>query len=329
MSFKNCKIIGTGADSDAYHAVNAKRPRGESGWIVTSGMLREFANCPSRWLAGYQPPGSDAKDFGSLLDLLVLTPSKFDAKYKVRPAMYQNEKGEEKEWNNNSGVCKAWNAEAKAEGREPLKQAELVEAQAASARLKADAILKAFADASEKQLWVSGEWHDKPTGLVIPVQALIDYVPRADTEFRQSIGDLKTTRSAKPHVWSRYSSQRGYHLQGAFYIEMLNAATGEERDTFCHVLVENFPPFQTGRSMVSLQKLEYGRALYQAHLANYAQCLKSGVWPDYQSGPDVIDGWSVDIASRWDEMEVMAAMGQIAAPADLPPETEEELDLIP
>ena len=323
--FKNCTIRGRDCDAEEYHK-RAQDPVGEPSKVVTSGFLRDFAHCPARVKAGYVPPESDAKDFGSLFDVLAITPMQFDKKYAVRPETYTHAKDGVKEWNNNATVCKEWNAAAEAEGRKPLKKAEFTEAQAAVQRLQSDAILSAFMAQSNRQTWIQGEWLDGATGLSIPVQALVDLAPGMDSEFAACLGDVKTTRSAAPHVWSRYSSQRGYHVQAALYLGMWNAATGEARDTFCHILIENYPPYQTGRSMLSQQKLEYGRILYRAFLAQYAQCLKTGVWPDYQTGPNVIQGWSLDNATKWDEMEAARALeGETAAepPIDEPAEMEE------
>src|SRR5208283_4381679 len=83
-------------------------------------------------------------------------------------------------------------------------------------RLLSDAYLFTYLEASDKQVWVRGEWKDDATGLVIPTKCLLDCVPRVGTKFEFSAGDLKTTRSAHPAIWSRYSLQRGYHLQAAF-----------------------------------------------------------------------------------------------------------------
>jgi hypothetical protein len=307
MSFTDCKLRGCEVNPADYHEGNGAK-RGDKDFEASASMLREFGVCAARWKAGYVPPESDAKDWGAMLDCLYLTPQRWDKAYAVRPETYSGKDGEKKTWNNNATVCREWNDAAEAEGRKPIKKAELAEVQAAVARLKADKILSAFHAASKKQVWLTGLWNDDATGLSVPVKALVDLAPGKDSEFAQCLGDLKSTRSALPPVWSRYSSQRKYHLQAALYLDLWNAATGEARDSWCFVLVENFTPHQTGRVILSQQKLEFGRILYQSYLARYAQCVKTGIWPDYQTGPGVIQGWSVDDASRWDEMEAAAAM---------------------
>jgi hypothetical protein len=303
MSFQNCKIRGIGVNPISYHG-DKPFERGNPAYVISPSTLREIGHCPARWLAGYEPPPSEAKEWGSLLDCLVLTPGDFDARYAVRPLTFPDAKGQPST-SGNTTACKAWVAEQEEAGREIVKADDLAEVKKAIAKIHADDILHRFLQASDKQVWVVGEWLDEKTGLVIPCQCLIDLVPRKDSEFAQSAGDLKSTRSAAPFVFESFSRQRGYHVQAAFDLDILNAATGEERDTWCFVLSENYPPYQTGRMICELVKVNIGRQLYRLHLGRYAQCLKTGVWPDYQAGPGTIQGWSIDHASKLDEMELV------------------------
>lgn len=316
MSFRNVKIVGIGVDPALYHAPQTAI-RGDRHFIVSPSMLREFGQCPARWLAGYRAPDSDAKDYGSLLDCLTLTPGDFSKRYAIQPPNYKSEKGD-KPWHNGATVCKEWNAGQEALGKKIVTEAELAEVHEALARLQQDNILDAFGDASDKQVHLSGEWLDAEAGLVIPCRCLIDYVPRTDTEFAECAGDLKTTRSAHPLAWQKWSSQRGYHLQGAFDLDMLNALPdAPRRDKWCFVVQENYPPWQTARRMLDEGKLNIGRVMYQALLARYARCLATGVWEDYDpGGPDCPQGWRLDYATKWDEMEAMAIMPELVVPPD-------------
>ena len=86
---------------------------------------------------------------------------------------------------------------------------------------------------------------------------------------------------------------------------------------------------QTGRSLVSLQKLEYGRMIYRAYLARYAECLSTGIWPDYNAHKGNLAGWSLDEGSRWDEMEAQAAVESMLPELDEEETPEEEGENIP
>lgn len=309
MSFQNCKITGKSVSSDAYH--QQKFERGDPRLPVSPSMLKSFAHCPSRWMAGYESAESDAKDFGSLLDTLVLTPEAFQDRYAVQPAEYTNEKGDKKTWHNGAGFCKEWNEHQAAGGRKITNTKDLLEAQIASKRIMADEILAGFINDSDKQVLVEGEWHDEKTGLIIPVRCLIDLVPRLDTEFRKCLGDLKSTRSAALMAFQRDVFRLGYHLQAAFDLDLYGAATGEERLTWCFAVQENYPPYEIGRRMLSGGEqvqgsyVELGRVQYRRMLAQYARCLKTGKWPSYDDSDESSDGWSVCAAEPWMENQVL------------------------
>ncbi len=295
MPFTNTKIIGKSVDPVEYHKQNARR--GSAEFKVSPSSLREFGRCPARWLAGYEPPGSGAKETGNLFDCLALTPDQFANRYAVHPSEYPatpKRKGDVKvmkPWNSNADYCRAWNE--RQGDREILSEAEVFEAQAAIAKLNADPTIRDFFEASDRQVLVEGEWQDEDSGLTVPVRCLIDLVPRVDTEFAKSMGDLKTTRHAALMPWQRDCFTFGYHVQAAFDIDLYVAATGEDRTDWCFILQESFAPWQTGKRLLSTAFLELGRAEYRRLLGNYAHCLKSGFWPGYDDTDESTQGWSI------------------------------------
>lgn len=317
----NAEIVAVGANVDDYHN-NGDIKRGHPDYAMSSGALREFRRCPARWQKGYQPPETDSKSFGSLLDCLVLTPEQFDLRYAVRPSTYRNEKGEEKPFNLNATACKEWVA---SQGNvEIIHRDDLAEAQAARDSLTADTIIRAFIICSDTQVHIKAEWKDKETGLVVPVKALLDLVPHKDSTFSKSFGDLKTTRNAALMPWTRWCFQAGYHQQMAFYGDMLRAATGEDRVNACFLLVENYPPFQTAKRFLSEDFLEIGRLEYQSALKLYCACLKEGRWLSYDDNDENCDGWSLVSHLPWMSIE------EQFSPKFIPPEPVEETeDIVP
>lgn len=276
--FKNCKIEAIGVNSDSYHAQEAAR--GTTTHFMSPSSLKLFAECPSRWRAGYKPPESDAKSWGSLLDTILLTPNQFEGRYAVKPSTYPDAKtGESKPFNMNSTWCKAW-VEEQGE-KEVISTKDLIEAQSAVKRLKSDETINSFLETCETQVHVTGEYHDKATGLIIPVQCLIDCVPDKNSEFQKSLGDLKSTRNAGQRPFSRWCFTAGYHIQAAFDLALYCAATGEDRVDWIFIVQENYAPYETGRRLLSQDFLDIGRAAYQNALLRYARCLKSGIWSGY------------------------------------------------
>jgi hypothetical protein len=321
---KNCQIAGVGVNPEIYHKQSDER--GTGGFVMSSSHLREFARCPSRWRAGYEMKESDALEFGSLVDTLALTPSQFKDRYVMQPDTYTNEKGDVKPWSNNATVCREWNEDHA--NKVILKQKDLAEAQKAVASLKSDEVIASFLEASNTQAYVTGEWHDETHDLVIAVKALLDLVPRNDSEFYKSLCDLKTTKNASPGAWTRWCFQAQYHVQAALFFDLYVAATGEDRCNYGFILVENYPPYQTGKRILSLDFLELGRLQYRTMLKNYAWCVKNQKFPDYDQTDESVQGWSIVRPEPFMEGQVMFAP-KFSDDAEPEQQPEENPDLIP
>ena len=292
--FQNCKVVGVGVNSETYHS--QKGERGSKDFIMSPSALKAFAECPSRWRAGYESPDSEAKQFGSLLDCLFLTPDQFKGRYAVKPATYKDAKsGDDKPWNGNSNVCKEWLADH--DGFNIVSGAELTNAENAVNRLLSDETISSYHKASDKQVHVAGEWLDAKTGLIIPVQCLIDFVPRKDSEFQKSLGDLKSTRNAGQRPFSRWCFTAGYHIQAAFDLALYTAATGEDRCEWIFILQENYAPFETGRRLLGQDFLDIGRQSFTYALEKYVRCLKTGEWTGY----DPSEEFSLVVPEVWME----------------------------
>ncbi len=319
------KLQGVGVDSRKYHADNAKR--GEKNFQMSPSALKEFVRCPARWVKGYSSPDSSAKDFGKLLDCMLLTPGDFDSHYAIQPAEYRSKTGELKPWNNNADACRAWHAEQA--GKEVISSQEFKNAGAALDSILADETLAAFVQACLTQVMVTGVWQDKDTGIEVPVRCLIDMVPRVASEFAKCLGDVKTTRNAGLEPFSRFAYAMDYHVQAAFDTDLYVAATGEDRNTWCMVLVENYAPWQSAKRMLSQDFMDLGRSDYRRALALYCRCLKAGFWPGYDDTDEAVQGWSIVAPDPW--MANKAAFApKTMVTADGSHETnDEQVDLIP
>lgn len=303
MSFKNAHIVGRNIDSTVYHEITVER--GSPDHPVSPSMLKLFGGNAKKWRDGYEPKTTKTKDWGNLLDCLLLTPNQFKVRYAVQPETYEDEKtGEVKEWNNRARVCKEWCEDH--EGKEIISFDTHKHASAAILKLREDLTVRAFVDASEKQVWVAGEWHDEATKLVIPVRCLIDLEPKYDSEFGKCLGDLKSTRSAALRPFLRDAYTYGHHIQAAFDMDLYRAALpDEDRNTWCLVVQENYEPWMVGRRMMTDDPsqpenfLDLGRVTYKRLLANYCFCLKHDRWPDYDSHENAVQGWSLMNAESW------------------------------
>jgi hypothetical protein len=293
--FINAKIIGANIDPQVYHQQDGVR--GQKDYVMSRSELCTFAECPSKWIEGATSKDTDATEWGTLMDTMLAGKEAVEKHYIVRPSAYTNEKKETKDWNWNANACKAWREE-NAKGRKILAPEEWQEAQQAFERLMADKEIADLLACSEISVMVVAEYHDKATGLIIPVKILIDILPARESRFGNCIDDSKTARSAVPRDWVRAVYEHDYHTQGALYIDVYNAATGEMRDTFSHVVQENTFPWQPARRFLSQEYLQLGRLAYLDALKRYCQCLAENRWPSWDDDGEY-NGWTIVEPEPW------------------------------
>lgn len=295
-TFQNAKIVAANVDPAVYHRQEFER--GHPQFVMSRGNLMEMLNCASRWRAGFESAGSTSTKWGEAADCYVLNPEEFADRFIVAPETYPDSKtGEQKPWTMRSNFCKDW---AKQNSNKIIVKAEYQdELETARVELLRDHRIAELLRCSKKQVHVMGEYLDADTKLVIPVKALIDLVPDVNSPFGNSLADYKTCRNAHPSAWGKSVFIYHYDAQAALYLALYTAATGEDRNTFYHVLQENFAPFTTARRMCSEDFMEIGRMKYLIALKHYAQCLARNKWPGYDESDQAINGWLPTKPSLW------------------------------
>lgn len=294
--FKNAKVVATGVDPECYHRQDPGVTRGDAAFVMGSGALRTFAQCPSRWRRGYSPKDTDATDYGSMIDCRVLDSKRFSEVYVVAPETYLadgRKRGDpqiEKPWNRNATACKEW--EASQNGKIVIKTEERDECETAFQRLISDVQIAAVLRDSDKQVMAVAEYHDRATDIVVSVKILIDILPTLSSSYAKMLFDLKTSVSADPALWPKFVFQRGYHWQAAMYLDVYTAATGEDRLEFGHIVQENYSPFECSKMVLSQEFMLLGRESYVGALRKYCQCLATGEWPSYPPSKMCLNSWN-------------------------------------
>jgi hypothetical protein len=315
----HAKLVAADYDSDAYHKASGER--GKTDYTMSRSALCEFNRCPSRWKAGYQGKDSDATDYGSLIDCLALSRKRFDEKFAVKPTTYIDVKsGEVKKWNGNSKVCQDWLCEIGT--KTPVSGEDFNLALVAVKRLSDDSSIRDYFASSQRQVYCCAVWQD-PIGVSVPLKILIDLAPdKLHTEYGKTLGDFKTARNAGNRQWAKQVNDYGYHVQAALYLDVFNAATGEQRNDFRHVIQENVHPYQTAKRYLAREWIIEGRRAYQSALSFYAACLKSNTWPDYDHSANMhINGWACVEQEAW--------MVKNADLPPLPPQPDDDQGIIP
>ncbi len=311
--FTNAKITGENIDPAVYHKQLPGIERGHKDFVMSRSELVLFASNNNRWINGYTPAESDAKDNGSMIDTYLLDRPRFNKQYILTPETCTATKlckavkegkyreGEQMPWNNQLGECKEWKAQKEEEGFTVISRDQMQDCVDAEKRIMDDPILGEFIDCSKKSVMIHAEFNDKKTGLIIPCKFLLDLVPdKNHPKFGKDIGDLKTSRDGAPRGWAKMVNKYFYHWQGSMFRHAYVAATGEDRTDFAHVVQENVFPFQPGRRKISAWWLNFAALYYTAALRDYAQCLASGVWPSWDDNPiTTVNGWTVVEPEPW------------------------------
>ena len=100
--------------------------------------------------------------------------------------------------------------------------------------------------------------------------------------------DLKTTRSVQTRSISKSMHDYRYHVQNAFYFDVLRAE-GIDIEGFVFIFVETSPPYDVNVCMLTDDAIELGRNLYKRDIETYKQCLESDKWPGVSDTVTEID----------------------------------------
>jgi exodeoxyribonuclease VIII len=142
---------------------------------------------------------------------------------------------------------------------------------------------------------VTAIWTDRSTGL--RCKARIDrWVPD------RAIIDVKTSRDASPHGFSRSIANFRYHIQAAWYLRAIEQTAGETRP-FLFAAIESEAPFAAALYEMDLADLRHASELIDRTLRMLADTQPTlGLWPSYQPDgkmqPICLPGWATSTESR-------------------------------
>lgn len=111
--------------------------------------------------------------------------------------------------------------------------------------------------------------------------------------------DYKTCASAEPDAVSRAIRDRAYHQQDALYIDGIWAALAPADVRFIFVFQSKTAPYLVTVRELADQDRDIGRARNRRALQIYADCERSGIWPDWTGPVDTIPTISMP---SWDVM---------------------------
>lgn len=300
--FSGGKIIGANTPPKVYHDTGGKR--GDKDFVMSRSELMLFDHCPARWLAGYKHKNTEEMDWGTLLDAMVLNADRFWDDWAITPATYtapgkkKDDPPEEKSWNRNANFCREWETAVEKSGKEIVKREHYGMATEARDVILSDDRCKNLIENSQHQVMSIAQYHDQETGIDLGFKLLIDMLPAESSFWGQGLADLKSTGSGDERKWRNHVFDFGLHVQAACYLDAYNAITGDARDTFYHIVQENYTPWHCEIRMLSAEFLAIARQRYVRALKRYCQCLATNQWPGYECR-EVIKGIGVIGPEPW------------------------------
>lgn len=268
----------------AYHADPV-----EGGSLSSTGARKLLQRGgPAKYRYALDHPGediSDAFDFGRAAHQVVL--GDYENHVAVIPGT-TNAAGNS-EWRTNAAKEKV--AEAREAGLTPIKPEQWAKVQEMATAIRnhrtAAGLLQSAGGKPEQTI----VWRDSLTG--VWCRARIDWFRTPVEGRRLIVTDYKTTPSADEESFGKSAADYGYFVQAAFYLEGVRALGLDTDPAFLFVAQEKSAPYLVNVGQLDETALVLGRNLVRNALTIYAECTRTGHWPDY--GDDVktftLPGW--------------------------------------
>lgn len=107
---------------------------------------------------------------------------------------------------------------------------------------------------------------------------------RPDLSHDFTLIDLKTCQDASPEGFSHSMTKFRYHVQAAFYLDVVNQSKEEKLGNFVFIACETKPPFKVAVYEMPESSIERGREVYLKDLLKYKKFKETGeIEEEYRS----------------------------------------------
>lgn len=249
---------GVEMPAHVYHATEA----------ISHSMIKQMRGSAAKckWMLDHPREASAAQDLGSAIHMAVLEPEKFDEHYAVMPKVDRRTKAGKE-------TVAEW--EEKNKSKKPLDQEDFDTVLRVTKRIANDEFFSRFFIPGVKERSFFAK--DELTNLILRCRP-DNFVPNENGGW---IVDLKTTEDSSRHAFHRDIAKYGYDTQMAFYVDVVEVATGKRPEGAVIVAVEKSMDCDVTVTFFSEEELALHRRRYRGWLERYAACLKTGIWEGY------------------------------------------------
>jgi hypothetical protein len=247
-------------DNTEYHELPA----------ISKSHLDQINRSPLHYWSRYVDPNRQpmqptaAMELGTAVHMAVLEPELFLETYATAPGLSKTTKAGKEAW-----------AEAEASGKKLLKPDELDQIdcmhQALLSHPGARKALKSQGQAEQSFI-------TKDPGTDLEIKCRPDYLTDSGL-----VIDLKTTTDASLDAFSKSTANFRYYVQAAWYLHVLEVATGQRPKGFVFLAVEKTAPYAVQVFKASPDLITMGLDQAFADLARIAECKR--IYPEDQPWP--------------------------------------------
>jgi hypothetical protein len=259
-------LAGAEADSVLFRHLPADEYHADRDALSCS-LLKPLLVSPAHFQASLvaMPKDSPAKDFGSLVHLLLLEPELAGQELAVFPGIGNSRDPEFK-------AFLACNAHRLAVDEPTFAGAKRLADKVAETTYKGRPLGR-FVE--ESMCEASIYFTEAASGLRLRI--------RLDAYHPEISFDLKTTRHGSPGAFARDAVEFGYDLQAYMYGLGRSLYEGGARKPFVFIAAESTPPHSVSTFDAGESFLENGAAKLQECLVAFKACSQTAFWPDLSS----------------------------------------------
>jgi PDDEXK-like domain of unknown function (DUF3799) len=255
-------------DIDTYHSQKAC----DGPSVSSTGLKAVLHGCPAKFWAtsDMNPkrtviPKTKALNFGSAAHCLVLGEPEFNKKFVISPF----EKFTTKE-------SQVWRD---GQTKQIVKVDDMVIIHEMTAAQKASQdVARAFSGGAPERSLI---WKDEETGMWL--KARPDWLP--DKPDKRLTTEYKTAESINPVRLNRAVFDYHYEMQAAMVLDGIQATMGVVPVGIAHIVQEKDPPYLVGAFLFTPEQIDFGRMQNRKAIRILAECLNTGKWPSYTTGP--------------------------------------------
>lgn len=254
-------------------------PRSEYDAIdaLNISRLKEIKRSPQHYKYRLtHPHTTDAMTLGVATHVACLEPERFAADFIVWDRKTDSGKAAPR----NGKAWDEFKAHAASCEYTILTADEAAEAQAIAKAVRSNELAMAYLQSGDPEVTVEAMMHGRAC------RGRVDWLTVIDGQHPYIVG-LKTARDCRHFAFGHQAARLGYHIQWAWYFDLLATAPAYENAGVVEIVVENTPPYSVAVYRIGTDIIEQGRDEYLQLLATLTDCESRDIWP----GPVPTEEW--------------------------------------